>query len=326
MSGAWRIIVRRTGGPEVLERQTFDIARPGPGEVRLRTTAIGVNFIDVYHRSGLYPLALPTSIGSECAGCVEEVGEGVTTLRAGDRVAALAPTPGTYATHILLPADRAVLLPDGIDDEIAAAALLKGLTAWMLVEQIARAGSGTRVLVHSGAGGVGSIAVQWLKALGATVIAHAGTPEKAAIASRLGADHALSCTMDALAVEVRRLTGGEGVDAVLDGVGQASWAASLATTAHRGVIVSYGNASGPVPPVAPIELLRAGSLFLTRPTVFDYIRTAADREAGPARLFAMLGSGAIKVSIGQRFALADAAEAHRALEARMTTGSTVLQP
>ena len=292
----------------------------------MRTTAIGLNFIDIYHRAGLYPLPLPSGIGSECAGVVDAIGDGVAALRTGDRVAALLTSPGSYATHVTLPADGVMRLPDAIDDETAAAALLKGLTAWMLVERIARAGAGMRVLVHSAAGGVGSIAVQWLKAVGATVIAHAGTAEKAAIATALGADHALSCPMDGLAGEVRALTGGEGVDAVLDGVGQTSWAASLAATARRGIIASYGNASGPIAPVAPIELLRAGSLFLTRPTLFDYIRSPADREMGSARLFSLLGSGAIRVAIGQRVALADAGEAQRALEARQTTGSTVLLP
>lgn len=326
MSPAWRIMVRETGGPEVLERETIDLAAPAPGMIRIRTTAIGVNFIDVYHRSGLYPLPLPTGIGSECAGVVDAVGDGVDGLRVGDRVAVLPVSPGSYATHVTLPADRAMPLPDGIDNEIAAAALLKGLTTWMLVERIARAGPGMRVLVHAAAGGVGSIAVQWLKAIGATVIAHAGTPEKAATATALGADHALSCALDTLADEVRALTGGEGVEAVLDGVGKTSWDASLAATARRGIIASYGNASGPVPPVAPIELGRAGSLFLTRPSLFDYIRTPVDREAGHARLFALLASGKIDVAIGQRFALADAADAHRALEARTTTGSTILLP
>lgn len=326
MSAAWRIIVRRTGGAEVLEREDIALTPPAPGEVRIRTSAIGVNFIDVYHRCGLYPLALPTGIGSECAGIVEAIGAGVTNLRPGDRVAGLVPAPGSYATHVILPAERTIPLPDGVDDEMAAAVLLKGLTAWMLVERIARAGPGRCVLVHSAAGGVGSIAVQWLKAVGATVIAHAGTPEKAALATTLGADHALSCPMDALAGQVRALTGGEGADAVLDGVGQASWAASLAATARRGVIASYGNASGPVAPVAPIDLLRAGSLFLTRPTLFDYIRTPVEHEAGTTRLFALLGSGAVRVTIGQRFALANAGDAHRALESRATTGSTVLLP
>lgn len=326
MSDAWRIMVRRTGGPEVLEREAFAPAAPSAGEVRLRTTAIGVNFIDVYHRSGLYPLTLPTGIGSECVGVVDAIGEGVTTLRQGDRVATLATTPGTFATHVTIPAQSVMHVPDGIADDVAAAALLKGLTAWMLVERIAHAGPDTRVLVHAAAGGVGSIAVQWLKALGAFVIAHAGTPDKAKVAAGLGADHALACPMDALADEVRALTGGEGVDAVLDGVGEASWAASLGATARCGIIASYGNASGPVPPVAPSELLRAGSLFLTRPSVFDYIRKPADREAGTSRLFALLGSGAVRAAIGQRFALADAAQAHRALEARETTGSTILLP
>ncbi len=217
-------------------------------------------------------------------------------------------------------------LPDDIDAETAAAAMLKGCTAEMLVERCARVEPGEWVLVHAAAGGVGSILVPWLKAVGARVIAHAGSADKAAIAGALGADHALSCPFEELAGAVRRLTGGTGVRYVLDGVGAASWAASLASLARRGLLVSYGNASGPVPPLSPLELARGGSLFLTRPTLFDYVADPAELQASAARLFAMIGSGAVPVRIGARFALADAAEAHRALEARETTGSTLLIP
>jgi NADPH2:quinone reductase len=327
MSGdAWRIIARQPGGPEVLEREAFAMPTPGPGEVRVRNTAIGVNYIDTYHRSGLYPAPAPIAIGSEAAGIVEAVGHGVEGVSLGQRVAYLPPKAGTYATHSLTSAERLYALPGAVDDATAAASLLKGLTAWMLVERCARVEAGQWVLVHAAAGGVGSIAVQWLKAIGARVIAHAGTEAKAAKAMALGADHALTCPFDALADAVRERTEGRGVDTVFDGVGATSWAASLASLARRGLLVSYGNASGPVPPVAPLVLSRAGSLFLTRPTLYDYLDTADARATGGKRLFALLGAGMVKVEIGQRFALADAAEAHRALESRQTTGSTILIP
>ena len=324
---AWRIVARRTGGPEVLEREDVPLPEPGPGEVRVRNVAIGVNYIDTYHRSGLYPLTLPTGLGSEAAGVVEKLGEGVTGVVPGQRVACLpGRPPGAYATHMVVSVDSLFALPDTIGEDIAAAAMLKGVTTWMLVERCARIEPGQTVLVHAAAGGVGSLAVQWLKAVGATVIAHAGNDAKAARAKSLGADHALSCPFDELADTVRALTGGRGVDAVLDGVGKASWTASLASIARRGMMVSYGNASGPPPAIAPLELNRAGSLFLTRPSMYDYIDTARARAQAGARLFAMLESGKVKVEIGQHFPLARAADAHRALEARATTGSTILLP
>jgi NADPH2:quinone reductase len=326
MSGAWRMIVRNPGGPEALERETFDPGRPGTGEVRLAHRAVGVNYIDTYYRSGLYPLPLPASLGSEAAGVIEEVGDGVTDFAPGDRVAIYMPQPRAYATHSIVPASALIPLPEAISDEVAAAVLLKGLTAWMLAERIAKAGPGQTVLVHAAAGGVGSLLVPWLKSLGATVIAHAGSPEKAARAAALGADHALSGSFDTLASEVRALTGGRGVDSVLDGVGAASWTASLDSIAPRGLMVSYGNASGPVPPFPPLALAQRGSLFLTRPSLGSYTATREEREGGARALFDRIRSGALPVEIGQRYALADAAEAHRALEARETTGSTILIP
>jgi len=324
--GAWRIIARQPGGPEVLERESFEAPAPAAGEVLIRNTVIGVNYIDTYFRSGLYPADPPIALGSEAAGVVEAVGSGVTDIQPGQRVAYLPLKPGTYATHSISAAERLFLLPPAIEDELAAASLLKGLTTWMLVERCARIEAGQWVLVHAAAGGVGSIAVQWLKAVGARVIAHAGTDAKAAKAVAFGADHALACPFDDLAGAVRSLTGGRGVDAVFDGVGRASWSASLASLARRGLMISYGNASGPVPPFAPLELSRAGSLFLTRPTLYDYIDTPEARTMAGKRLFALLGSGMVKVEIGQRFPLAEAAEAHRALEGRRTTGSTLLIP
>jgi NADPH2:quinone reductase len=319
----YRLIIRGTGGPEVLEREALGALVPGPGEVLLRQEAIGLNYIDTYHRSGLYPLSLPSGLGSEAAGVVEGVGDG-TGFREGDRVAyALAP-PGAYATHRLVGADRLVRLPDDVDSETAAAVMLKGCTAEMLVERCARVQAVDRVLVHAAAGGVGSILVPWLKRVGALVIAHAGSTAKAAIARDLGADQTLSCPFDQLSEKIRELTQGAGVRAVFDGVGAASWLASLSSLGRRGLMVSYGNASGPVPPFSPLELARGGSLFLTRPTLGDYVATGEELQASAARLFEMIRSGAIPVRIGARFPLADAAEAHRALQERRTTGSTVL--
>jgi NADPH2:quinone reductase len=324
MNERYALIIRATGGPEVIEREELGALVPGPGEVLIRHEAIGLNFIDTYHRSGLYSLALPSGLGSEAAGIVEQAGDD-TGFSPGERVAyALAP-PGAYATHRLIAAERLVRLPEGIDSEIAAAAMLKGCTAEMLVERCARVQPGDWVLVHAAAGGVGSILVPWLKAIGARVIAHAGSQEKAQIAADLGADHALSCTFDELAAEVKAISA-QGVACVFDGIGAASWAASMACLRRRGLMISFGNASGPVPPLSPLELARGGSLFLTRPTLADYVADPAELQASAARLFAMIGSGAVPIRIGARFPLADAAEAHRALEARQTTGSTLLIP
>jgi NADPH:quinone reductase len=322
----YRLFIRGTGGPEVIEREQVGLLQPGPGEARVRHEAIGLNFIDTYQRSGLYPLDLPSGLGSEAAGVVEAVAEGVVAVSPGDRVGYAGGAPGAYATARLMPAESLIRLPDEIDAQQAAAALLKGMTAGMLIEGCARVQPGQWVLVHSANGGVGSIAVQWLRAIGARVIAHAGTAEKAEAARALGAEQALHCSFDALAEQVRALTGGRGVDAVLDGVGKDSWTASLKSLARRGIMVSFGNASGPVPPFAPLELARAGSLFLTRPTLNDYMVTSAERQTLAGRLFKLMKAGEVKVAIGQTFALSDAAEAHRAIEGRHTTGSTVLLP
>ena len=321
----YRLVIRETGGPEIIAREELGDLQPGPGEVLVRHEAIGLNYIDTYHRSGLYPLSLPSGLGSEAAGIVEAAGEG-TGFAAGERVAYALSPPGAYATHRLIAADRLVRLPEDVDAETAAAVMLKGCTAEMLVERCARVEAGEWVLVHAAAGGVGSLLVPWLKAIGAKVIGHAGSAEKAAIAGELGADHALSCPLDQLAERVRELAGGAGVRVVLDGVGAASWTASLASLKRRGLMVSYGNASGPVPPFSALELSRRGSLCLTRPTLHDYVATRAELEASAARLFEMLRKGAVQVRIGARFPLAEAAEAHRALEARRTTGSTLLIP
>lgn len=325
MNERYRLVIRRTGGPEVIEREALGPLVPGAGEVLVRHEAIGLNYIDTYHRSGLYPLKLPSGLGSEGAGVVEAAGEG-SGFAVGERVAYAIAPPGAYATHRLIAADRLVRLPDAIAAETAAAAMLKGCTAEMLAERCAKVRPGDWVLVHAAAGGVGSILIPWLKAVGAQVIAHAGSPEKAALAAKLGADHALSRPFEALAGAVRDITRGAGVQTVFDGVGAASWDASLASLRKRGLMVSYGNASGPVPPFSPLVLARHGSLFLTRPTLGDYVATPEELQASAARLFAMIGSGAVTIRIGARFPLADAAQAHRALESRATTGSTLLIP
>ena len=326
MSDPYSFVLSATGGPEVLKAHHIDMPRPGPGEVLVRNEAVGLNFIDTYHRSGLYKLPLPSGLGSEAAGVVKAVGEGVAGFREGDRVGSFTGPLGAYATDRTIDADRLVKLPDAISFETAAAAMLKGCTAEYLIERCARVQAGETVLVHAAAGGVGSILVPWLKHAGAIVIAHAGDSRKAAMASALGADHALCCPMEALAAEVRGLTEGKGVPIVLDGVGAASWQASLGSVARRGLIVSYGNASGPVPPFTPLDLLAAGSIFVTRPTLADYARTPDEMRASAARLFELIANGTIEVKVGCTFPLLEAAEAHRAMEGRKTTGSTVLIP
>lgn len=314
----------RTGGPEVLEWQEIGPLTAGPGEVLVRHTAIGLNFIDTYHRSGLYPMPVPSGLGLEAAGIVEAVGAGV-SLTPGTRIGYCWGPVGAYATHRVIAADRVVALPDTVSDEVAAAALLKACTTEFLVERCARVEAGQWVLVPAAAGGVGLLLVQWLKAVGATVIAVAGSDAKLDLARAHGADHGLLQDGD-VAAEVRRLTGGCGVDVVFDGVGAATFAASLDSLKRRGLLVSFGNASGPVSGVDLGILARKGSLFVTRPTMFDYYPGREEIERFGGRVLAMLASGALKVEIGQRYALKDAAQAHRDIEARRTTGSTVLMP
>ncbi|KRC79174.1 quinone oxidoreductase family protein [Sphingomonas sp. Root241] len=318
--------IETTGGPEVIGWADVELPSPGPGEVRMRNTVVGLNFIDTYFRSGLYPVPLPSGLGQEAAGVIEAVGEGVTGFAPGDRVATFGPPIGAYATERNLPASSLFRLPDTVDDETAAAALLKGCTAEFLIERCARVQPGWPVLVHAAAGGVGQILVQWLKAIGAEVIGTVGSEAKVAAARGAGADHVLLSRSDDIAARVRDITGGAGVAVVFDGVGKATWEASLAATRRRGLIVSYGNASGAVEGVQLRTLASHGSLFVSRPTSFDYYVTPEERAAGAGRLFAMLESKAVRVVIGQRFALADVAAAHAALEAGETTGSTVLLP
>ena len=317
--------IERTGGPDVIGWQSVALPPPGPGEVRLRHHAVGLNFIDTYHRSGLYPVKLPSGLGMEAAGVVEAVGEGVDGWRAGDRAGTFGGALGAYATARNVAADQLVRLPATVDERTAAAILLKGATAAFLIEPCARVERGQTVLVTAAAGGVGHLLVGWLKAVGATVIGTVGTNAKAERVRAAGADHVL-LSSDDVAARVREITGGEGVAVTFDGVGRATWPQALASTARRGLIVSYGNASGPVEGVALGLLARHGSLFVTRPTLFDYARNAAERQALTDRVFAMLESGAIRPEIGQTFALDDAAAAHRALEAGETQGSTVLLP
>ena len=326
MSDPYAFVLRKTGGPEVLEAELIDPPQPGPNQVLVRHEAVGLNFIDTYHRSGLYKVPLPSGLGNEAAGIVEAVGEGATGFAEGDRVGYFTGPLGAYSTRRAVDSDRLVKLPDSIPCEAAAAAMLKGCTAEYLIERCARVEAGHTVLVHAAAGGVGSILIQWLKAIGAEVIAHSGDSKKAALASELGADHSLCCPMEELAAEVRALTAGKGVPVVLDGVGRASWAASLASVARRGLIVTYGNASGPVPAFTALDLLAAGSIFVTRPSLADYCATPEEMRASAARLFEMMAKGSVDIRVGQRFPLLKAADAHRALEARQTTASTVLIP
>ncbi|MGW8281321.1 quinone oxidoreductase family protein [Sphingomonas aurantiaca] len=318
--------IEQTGGPEVIQWQDVTLPPPGKGEVWMRNTAVGLNYIDTYHRSGVYPVDLPSGLGSEAAGVVMAVGEGVTDFAPGDRVGTFGPSRGAYATERNVPATQLFKLPDTLDDRTAAAILLKGTTAEFLVERCAKVQAGQTVLVHAAAGGVGHILVGWLKAIGATVIASVGSEDKAARTRKAGADHVILHKSEDIAARVRQITEGKGVPIVLDGVGGATWTASLDSAARRGLIVSYGNAGGVVDGVNIGVLARKGSLFVTRPTLFDYYVTPEERQAGIARLFAMLDSGAITPEIGQTFALEDAADAHRAVESGDTWGSTLLLP
>ncbi len=318
------ISFRGIGGPEVLEFGNAVRKEPGPGEVLIRQTAVGLNFIDTYHRSGSYPIPLPSGLGLEAAGVVEAIGPGV-AIPLGTRVGYCWGPIGAYATHRTIAADRVVVLPDGVSDEVAAAALLKGCTTEFLVERCARVQPGQWALVQAAAGGVGLLLVQWLKHVGATVIAVAGSPEKVAMAQAHGADHGLVYD-DMLARRVRDITDGGGVDVVFDGVGKATFDASLDCLKRRGLHISYGNASGAVTAFDLGLLARKGSLFTTRPTLFDYYSTRAEIETHAGRLLALIADGTIKINVDQRYALRDAAQAHRDLEARRTTGSTVLLP
>lgn len=315
----------KTGGSDVLKLETVELPAPAQGEVRLRHTAIGVNFIDTYHRSGLYPVPLPSGLGREAAGVVDAVGEGVTAFKVGDRVATASGPLGMYAQASNIAAKELVKLPAGISDEVAAAAMLKGLTAWYLLHETYKVRRGETILVHSAAGGVGLILCQWGKALGANVIGTVGSQAKAQLARDAGASHVLLLA-DGWEKKVREIMGGEGLPVVYDSVGKDTFEASLNCLQPRGLMVSFGNSSGAVPPFSPGILSAKGSLYLTRPTLFHYIATRPELERGAAELFAVMQSGAVKVEVRQRFPLADAKAAHDALESRRTTGATVLLP
>jgi NADPH:quinone reductase len=314
------------GGPETINWTEGELPAPSENEVRMRNTAIGLNYIDTYHRSGLYPVPLPSGLGLEAAGVIEAVGNAVRGFAVGDRVCTFGPTLGAYATERNVPASELFKTPDDISDEVAAAALLKACTVEALVERCGKVEAGWPVLVHAAAGGVGLILVQWLKAVGAMVIGTVSNSAKAMLATEAGADHVLLSGDPELAARVRALTDGKGVKVVFDGVGADSWPVSLDSCAPRGLIASFGNASGPVTGVALGTLGAKGSIFVTRPALFNYYADRAERAAGSKRVFAMIASGAISITIGQSYLLKDAAQAHIDLEARKTTGSTLLLP
>jgi len=320
------IRIHETGGPDVLRWDEVDVAEPAAGQVLLRQTAVGLNYIDTYHRSGLYKIALPTVLGLEAAGVVERVGPNVDEVAAGDRVAYTSAPIGAYAEYRVYPADKLVKLPAGISDTQAAAMMLQGMTVEYLVRRTYAVHAGQTVLLHAAAGGVGLIASQWLKHLGASVIGTAGGPEKAALAKAHGCRHVIDYRSDDVAARVRELTGGMGVPVVYDGVGKDTFQASLDSLSRRGMLVSFGNASGPVAAFEPAVLAAKGSLFLTRPTLADYTATREDLLASAAALFDVVARGAVKVEVRQTYALKDAAQAHRDLQERRTTGSTVLLP
>lgn len=318
--------IHQVGGPEVMRREEVAVGDPAAGEARVRHAAVGLNFIDVYHRTGLYPLPLPAGLGLEGAGVVEAVGAGVTNVKPGDRVAYAGGPVGAYSEVRCLPADRLLSLPDRIDFRTGAAMMLQGLTSAYLLRRTYCVQAGDAVLIHAAAGGVGLIACQWAKALGATVIGTTSNEAKAALAKAHGCAHVIDYTREDVAARVREITGGEGVSVVYDGVGKDTFTASLDSLRIRGMLVSFGNASGAVPPFDPLLLSQKGSIFLTRPTLMHYTAKRAELEALGSELFAMVCAGKVKIEVGQSYALADAAQAHRDLEARKTTGSTILLP
>jgi len=320
------IRIHSPGGPEALVYEDVAVGAPGPGEARVRHTAIGVNFIDTYHRSGLYPLPLPSGIGSEAAGVVEAVGSGVDWVKPGDRVAYCGGPPGAYATERVMPAERLVKLPAAIDDRTAATLMLKGFTVQYLFRQTYRLQGDETILFHAAAGGVGSIACQWARALGVTMIGTVGSDEKAALARSNGCAHTIVYTRENFVERVKAITGGKGVPVVYDGVGKDTFPASLDCLQPRGMFVSFGNSSGSVPPFNLMLLSQKGSLYATRPTVVTYTTNRASITAMADELFGLVLSGKIKSAPSQTFPLKDAAAAHRALESRGTTGATVLLP
>lgn len=321
------IRIHKTGGPEVLKWEDVDVGDPGEGEIRVKHTAVGLNYIDVYFRSGLYPgPELPFSVGLEACGVVEAVGAGVDDLKAGDRIAYAAPPIGAYAEARVMPARKAVKVPDGIEDTQAAAMMLQGMTAEYLLKRCYQVKKGQTVLYHAAAGGVGLILCQWAKHLGATVIGTVSSDEKAALAKAHGCDHLINYTRENFVEKVKELTDGKGVPVVYDGVGKTTFMDSLDCLQPRGMLVSFGQSSGAVDPFNPGILSQKGSLYLTRPTLMTYTASREDTLESSGALFEVVKSGAVKIEVNQTFALKDAADAHRALEGRKTTGSTVLIP
>jgi NADPH2:quinone reductase len=316
----------KPGASDVLQYVDYDLPPPAKGQVRVKHSAIGVNFIDTYHRTGLYPLPLPSGLGSEAAGVVEALGVGVTRYKIGDRVGYASGVTGSYAEANNVPADRLVRLPDGISDELAAAVLLKGMTSQYLIRRIHPVKAGETIVFHAAAGGVGQIASQWAKSLGATVIGSTTSPEKVALARANGCAHVINTRDAGWEKQVRELTGGKGVPVVYDSIGKDTFMAGLDCLQPRGIMVTYGNASGPVDPFAPGILAAKGSLFVTRPTLASFTRTHAEVQAGADDLFGVILSGAVKIAINQRYALKDAAQAQDDLAARKTTGATILIP
>ncbi len=323
---AHAIRFHKIGGPDVLRWEEVEVGEPAAGQVLLRQTAIGLNFIDTYHRNGLYQVSLPSGIGLEGAAVVEKLGSGVGDLKIGDRVAYASGPIGSYAELRLYPADRLVKIPAGISDRQAAAMMLQGMTVEYLIRRTYPAKAGQSVLFHAAAGGVGLIACQWLKHLGVTVIGTAGSPEKMELAKTHGCAHVIDYRKEDVAKRVRELTGGKGVPVVYDGVGKDTFQGSLDSLATRGMFVSFGNASGPVPAFEPVILAAKGSLFLTRPSLIHYTTTREDLLESANALFDVVSKGAVKIEVNQTYPLKDAAQAHRDLEARKTTGSTILLP
>ena len=316
----------KPGGPEVLVYEDVTVGDPGPDEARVKNNAIGLNFIDTYHRSGLYPLPLPSGVGLEAAGVIESIGANVTGLKAGDRVAYAGGPPGAYSESRVIPAHRLVKIPDGVSDQTAAAAMLKGLTVWYLIRRTYRVEKGETVLFHAAAGGVGLIACQWLKALGVTVIGTVGSDEKAKVAKAHGCDHTIVYTRENFVQRVNEITNGKKVPVVYDSVGKDTFMGSLDCLQPRGLLAVFGNGSGPVAAFDLNLLAGKGSLYVTRPTLMTYTSRRQDLEAGASELFDVIKSGKVKIEINQTYALRDAAQAHRDLESRKTTGSTVLLP
>lgn len=320
------IRIQKQGGPEVMEWVDVDVGEPGPGELRIRHTAAGLNFVEIYQRSGMYPMSLPSGLGQEGAAVVEAVGEGVTEYAPGDRIAYGNGPPGSYSEQRLIPAEKVVALPDDIEDRTAAGMMLKGMTVHYLLHRTYHVQAGDVILLHAAAGGVGTLLTQWARHLGATVIGTVGSEEKAELARENGCHHVIQYTREDFVERVKDITGGQGVNVVYDSVGKATFIGSLDCLQPLGMMVSFGNASGKVPPVDPIELVSRGSLFFTRPSLNHYAARREDMVDSAQALFDAVGSGIVRVSVNQTYAMRDAQQAQRDLEDRKTTGVTVLLP